>query len=574
MSVQTPIFDTAGTKPAKVSASVEEIVGGGFDTKKFAETFGVLAESVGALPRLRQLVLTMAVSGRLTRQMQSDGDAEALLAKLGTNNTVARDAGPFTLPRSWRWARFLDVASIDSHLVDPAGFPDLPHVAPDNIEKATGRLLEYRTIREDGVTSSKHRFFPGQIVYSKIRPNLSKVVLVDFEGLCSADMYPLTAKIDRAFLQRFMLSPVFLEQVVKEDNRLAMPKVNQEQLGTTRVAVPPLAEQKRIVAKVDELMRLLDDLEAKQTKRRETQTRLRTAALDALTSAEGPEEFEVAWNRAAENFGVLFERADGVGDLRGAIRNLAIMGTLSTRQAGERSAADLLEQISEERERRVRAGELRRTDSVPVVQPDEVAFSLPTSWSWTRLGALCFKVADGPHFSPKYVSKEDGVPFLSGRNIKVDGFELESVKFVSPKDHATFIARAKPELGDVLYTKGGTTGVALVNTLKFEFSVWVHVAILKLDQAHVFPHYVALALNSPHCYAQSQKLTHGTGNRDLGLTRMIMITIPLPPLQEQKRVVAKVEHLMKLCDDLEAKLHRAETTAAKLVEAVVSETVG
>lgn len=259
--------------------------------------------------------LTLAVTGRLTRQLPNDGDAEDLLARIAQSTTAPKvknvplvgdsETGPTQLPPTWRWVRFLDVASIDSNLVDPAGFLDLPHVAPDNIEKGTGRLLDYRTIREDGVTSRKHRFFPGHIVYSKIRPNLSKVVVVDFEGLCSADMYPITARIHRRYLQLFMLSEVFLHQVVREDNRLAMPKVNQEQLGGTRVSVPPLVEQQRIVAKVDELMRLIDDLEAEQARKRVVQTRLRTAALDALTSAQGPQEFEQAWERVAGNFELL-----------------------------------------------------------------------------------------------------------------------------------------------------------------------------------------------------------------------------------------------------------------------------
>ncbi len=109
--------------------------------------------------------------------------------------------------------------------------------------------------------------------------------------------------------------------------------------------------------------------------------------------------------------------------------------------------------------------------------------------------------------------------------------------------------------------------------LEFEFSVWVHVAVLKLDRSHVLPQCVAMALNSPLCYAQSQKLTHGTGNRDLGLTRMVLITLSLPPLEEQKRIVARVEALVKLCDVLEQRLRQAEDRASRLVEAAVQELV-
>ena len=186
----------------------------------------------------------------------------------------------FSLPASWCWARFIQVASIDSNLVKPENFPDHPHIAPDNIEGQTGRLLPYQTIRESQVFSAKHRFYPGHIIYSKIRPNLAKAVLVDFEGLCSADMYPIRPLVDRAFLLKFMLSATFVQQSVKEDNRVAMPKINQESLSKIFVAVPPLPEQYRIVAKVDELMALCDRLEAQLTTTEAESRRLLEATLE------------------------------------------------------------------------------------------------------------------------------------------------------------------------------------------------------------------------------------------------------------------------------------------------------
>ncbi len=120
---------------------------------------------------------------------------------------------------SWKEGRFDEAATIKSNLVDPAESPDFPHIASDNIEKKTGASLEYRTIAEDGVTSGKHRFYPGQILYSKIRPYLSKVVVVDFDGLCSADMYPIEAKGNARCLWYCMLSEEFLEQTSSPKGR-------------------------------------------------------------------------------------------------------------------------------------------------------------------------------------------------------------------------------------------------------------------------------------------------------------------------------------------------------------------
>lgn len=165
---------------------------------------------------------------------------------------------------SWAKKRFDEVATIKSNLVDPATFPDFPHIAPDNIEKKTGVLLEYNTVSEDGVTSGKHRFYPGQILYSKIRPYLSKVVVVDFDGLCSADMYPIEAKGNTKCLWYYMLSEEFLEQASTAGSRSVLPKINQKELSALTVVLPTLSDEQT------EIVRILDDLFAKEQQAKET----------------------------------------------------------------------------------------------------------------------------------------------------------------------------------------------------------------------------------------------------------------------------------------------------------------
>jgi type I restriction enzyme S subunit len=173
-------------------------------TTRLADNFDMLYDSIDAVSKLRATILQLAVQGELVSQDPSDEPAFVLLEeikKTGANSDNGKKGRntdrfpatedydtPFTLPHGWRWSRFVDIATIASNLVQPSDYLDYPHVAPDNIEKFTGRLLPYRTVREDKVSSSNHKFFEGQIVYSKIRPNLAKVVIVDFEGLCSADM--------------------------------------------------------------------------------------------------------------------------------------------------------------------------------------------------------------------------------------------------------------------------------------------------------------------------------------------------------------------------------------------------
>ena len=164
---------------------------------------------------------------------------------------------------NWKRTRFDVVAEIKSNLVDPADYQNFPHIAPDNIEKKTGVLLEYHTIAEDGVTSGKHRFYPGQILYSKIRPYLSKLVVVDFDGLCSADMYPIEAKKDARCLWYYMMSEEFLEQASSAGSRSVLPKINQKELSALMVSLPTDIEEQK------EIVRILDSLFAKEQQAKE-----------------------------------------------------------------------------------------------------------------------------------------------------------------------------------------------------------------------------------------------------------------------------------------------------------------
>jgi type I restriction enzyme S subunit len=196
-------------------------------------------------------------------------------------------------------------------------------------------------------------------------------------------------------------------------------------------------------------------------------------------------------------------------------------------------------------------------------------FDLPSTWEWASLGQLTWSVADGPHFSPKYVEKGKGMPFISGRNISYEGIDFSDAKYVSPKDHEEFSKRAHPLTGDVLLTKGGTTGIATVVTQSDEFSIWVHVALLKVVKELVTPFYLRDVLSAPFVYVQSQAQTHGVGNQDLGLTRMVHMALPLPPLAEQQEIVRRVQALFALADHVEAQLPDPEQRVEKLITSIL-----
>lgn len=216
----------------------------------------------------KQSILNAAIRGNLIPQDPKDEPASVLLEKIKAEKEkliaekkikrtkplplITAEEMPFELPKDWEWAYFSDIAEVKSNLVKPEDYKSHPHIAPDNIEKHTGRLLTFRTIAEDNVRSPKHLFFPKQILYSKIRPYLSKLVRINFEGLCSADMYPIEAYIDTDYLYYYMLSSTFLHYASNSGTRSVLPKINQKELGKILVPIPPLNEQKRIASAINE----------------------------------------------------------------------------------------------------------------------------------------------------------------------------------------------------------------------------------------------------------------------------------------------------------------------------------
>lgn len=171
------------------------------------------------------------------------------------------------IPSHWNRVSFKRVAFVKSNLVHPSDYLDYPQISPDCIEKNSGRLLSWKSVKESNVESDNHLFFKGQIIYSKIRPLLNKVVIAPFDGLCSADMYPIETSQNVHYLQYFMLSNIFLESVTNATrDRVKMPKINKVELGSIDIIVPPPHEQQAIVSFLDEKTEKIDTLIAEKEK--------------------------------------------------------------------------------------------------------------------------------------------------------------------------------------------------------------------------------------------------------------------------------------------------------------------
>jgi type I restriction enzyme, S subunit len=554
---------------------------------RLLQHFHRISEAPEAISLMRRFVLDLAMRGKIIPQSPNDEPAAELLKRIETEKAKLMKGGkikkkpvsfdkedvPFPLPSGWRWAPFVDVAAIESNLVNPDNFPDHPHIAPDNIESRTGRLLDYQTIRQSKVFSAKHRFFPGHIVYSKIRPNLAKATLVAIEGLCSADMYPIRPFIDPGFLLRFMLSDAFVQQSIKEDNRVAMPKINQDALSRILVAVPPLAEQRRIVAKVDELMALCDQLEAAKGQREESRDRLVAASLTRLSQpADGIEDTPEAFRDHARftfnHLSRLTTRAEHIKQVRQTILNLAMRGRLEEQDPNHEPASELLKRIQEEKERLIKAGKNKREQPLPPIDESQAPFDLPRGWNWARFPELGF-FGRG---KSKHRPRNDPALFDGGTHLFVQTGDVARSNGLI----LTFTGKYNDiGLGQSAMWPKGTLCITIAANIAdsgiLGFDACFPDSIVGFIPAPIFPNARYFEYFMRTAKANLLEFAPATAQKNINLGILNAVLIPLPPLAEQDRIVAKVDELLAMCDQLEAQLATTEVDSRRLLEAVLHE---
>ncbi|WP_186365733.1 restriction endonuclease subunit S [Enorma burkinafasonensis] len=418
------------------------------------------------------------------------------------------DEVPFELPEGWCWARLESVIDIASNLVNPREYETVAHVAPDNIEKGTGKLLDCRTVLEDSVKSSNHRFSSGQILYSKIRPALKKAAIAPFDGLCSADMYPLDSHLDTSFTLILVLSDMFTRQVLKGDTRVKMPKTNQKALRVVLLPIPPLAEQRRIAERVSELMRLVDAYGELEDAREELDAalpdRLRRSVLqEAVRGRLVPQD------PSDEPAGEL------LGRIRAERRALAAEGKAKLPKGGD--SVIFTGSDGRRYEKRVDA---KGREPEPVCIESEIPFEIPEGWEWTRLGTV-FSMQAGKNIKASDILDNKSVealyPCFGGNGIR--GFV--SKPNVSG-DHP-LIGRQGALCGNVQRATGAfyaTEHAVVVTTFASTNVAW---ACMFLK---------ALNLNQ---YATA------TAQPGLAISKLCEVLIPFPPLMEQTRIVTALE---------------------------------
>lgn len=565
--------NVAKSKVPSVPPIVEEVLGtGSFSVEKFVECFDVLVEAAGGTKRLRDLTLELAVRGMLVKRDPRDGTGAEYLRTVKESKESARRTitseellRPDWLPESWEWAPLAEVFT---------KITDGTHHSPTSYPAGEFRYVSAKDIKPEGVRLTHVTWIDAKThreIYSRCNPELGDVLLIK-DGATTGvvtvndvrDQFSLLSSVALLKLPQgtvawlwvyFMRSPLFYEQARSEMKGAAITRLTLKLIQSARIPVPPLAEQKRIVARVDQLMALIDELEAKQSRKRELGARFTQASLEALTTAEGPEEFDAAWKRVVENWETVIDRAEKVVEIRNAILSMAFRGLISEQDVSRNALAEIR----------------RKKPDVQPIDRSNAPYGIPKHWVWLHLSDVLSSLTDGDHQAPPQIPT--GVPFLTIGNVSSGRVDFRDTRFVPREYFESLDPRRVPVQGDILYTVvGASYGRPVLVDEARQFCVQRHIAILRPDGSCERP-FLYLFLRSSLAYRQATQSITGTAQPTVPLRPLRDFKVPVPPVGEQKRIVARIEQLMELCADLEAKSRRVEALASKLVEAVVQEMV-
>jgi len=444
------------------------------------------------------------------------------------------------LPPGWVWATLEEVAGIGAEQILPLNYPErqFNYLALENISQATGEIVNFAPRLGTEIKSNKFKFTSEHVLYGKLRPYLRKAVAPDFSGISATDLLPLkpiASSLDRHFLVWWLLSPKILEYVVKRQTGVKMPRLRSRDLKQMPIPLPPLAEQQRIIAKIEALF---------------AQSRRGREALDAVP--------------------------DLLTKFRQAVLAAAFRGDLTRRNAVDEPASVLLERIRAERRRqweedlRAKGKDPSRHEYKEPAPPDTTDLpELPEGWVWTTTEQLAapekYAMAIGP-FGSNLLAREyqdEGVPLIFVRNIRSGIFIGPDTRYVTPKKAKELHAH-RVDPGDILATKmGDPPGDACLYPEDHPPAITTSDGV-KWRLSPFLPHkmYFVHAINSSLVREQIIKITQGVAQQKISLKRFKTVVVPLAPLSEQCRIVARIEALFARADILEAQVaatrHRLE----------------
>jgi type I restriction enzyme S subunit len=557
----------------------------------FFENFELLTDAPNGIQKMRELILQLAVLGRLVEQSPDDESAYSLIDKLTAEKGGKRNqlGSPkfteildleFELPETWRLSRIEEFSLLVT---------DGEHKTPTRINQPEVPLVTAKNVRDGYLDLKNTDFVSNDTAYKcwkRCNPSHNDILMVcvgattgrlcliknpiSFVLVRSVSLIRVNEKyIYPEYVALALKSPILQSQIWKNVKQSAQPCLYLNKIQNLFIPIPPLSEQKRIVSKVDELIALCDKLESSSQKQQELQNKLNSAALYRMLSADSQEEFEQDWQRICSNFDLLYDNPINVEKLRQAILQLAIRGKLVEHNPEDEPASFLIERINGEKKQLVKKKNIKQIKVLPIKNED-LPFELPDKWEFVRMGDITEKLGAGSTpLGGRSVYRENGIKFIRSQNVWNNGLKLENIAFISFDIHermnGTFV-----EQGDILLNiTGASIGRSSIVPDNFdEGNVNQHVSIIRLIDKTI-REYIHLCIISPYIQNLIMSEQVGISREGLSMNRLKEFLIPIPPLAEQKRIVEKVEHLMGLFDELESKLRSSRGDSEKLMDSVV-----
>ena len=508
--------------------------------------------------QLKNSILQMAVQGKLVPQDPNDEPASVLLERIraekerlikekkikreknpsvifkGADNTPYEKIGdevrsladevPFDIPDSWEWVRLGNISSYaetKQKVNATSADPSIWGLDLEDIEKG-GRLLEHKTVGERRAVGDKTVFAKGDILYSKLRPYLLKILVAPDDGICTPEIVPFRVYggIDPNYIVNYLKSPYVDNLINSITYGVKMPRVGTETMTSLLVPIPPLEEQRRIVEKIDGV----------------------ASAISA---------YDVAYQKT-ETLNSAFPET-----LKKSILQEAVQGKLVPQDPSDEPAEALLERIRAEKQRLIKEGKIKKDkhDSIifrrdnshyekrgseEICIDDEIPLEIPSGWSWSRLGT-CLDVRDGTHDTPRYVS--EGVPLVTSKNLSNGRIDFSTAKLISREDSQAINQRSKVDGGDIMYAMIGSIGNPVLYQGTDEFSI-KNMALFKniLDGMYMEYVYWFLVL----AQEDMRKAASGGVQAFVSLGYLRNYLIPVPPIAEQKRICDTIKQTLPL----------------------------
>lgn len=547
------------------------------------EEFSTIFDRPEKVKKLREYILSLAVRGKLIEQDENDEPASVLLERIREEKDrlvkekkikkekalpeINEDEIPYDLPRGWEWVRLGELGLTQTGTTPSTKNTEyfggnIPFIKPADISE-NGVIYNNESLTELGLEKGR-LIEANSVLMVCIGGAIGKNYFIDRDCSCNQQINAITGLcgIGNKFLHYFVSSNEFYEQIISTATGSATPIINKSKWEQLLVQLPPLNEQKRIVEKVDYLMEFCDKLEAQLVKKVKYSSLSAKSVLNGVSNCSSYEELEEALRFIIKNFKDLTLADGAVGELKNAILSLAVKGKLVPQDENDEPASMLIERIREEKDRLVKEKKIKKEKVIPEISDDEIPYELPKGWEWTRLGYI---TNYGTNISIKPEDIQDNTWVLELEDIEKDTSKiLQRLYFKERKSKSTKLIFKKD---DVLYCKlrPYLNKVVIVNSNGVCSS-----EIMPLRGYYgIYPKYLMYALKRPDFLRYTNEITYGTKMPRLGTEDGRKSLFPLPPFNEQKRIVDRIDILMGICDELQLKIEKSNKYSEQLMESIL-----